>query len=31
MKGGPEQSFLEEFSDRFMDHVRQVEKEKDKI
>jgi len=24
MKGGPEQSFLEEFSDRFMDHVRQV-------
>jgi len=24
MKGGPEQSFLDEFSDRFMDHVRQV-------
>ena len=34
MKGGPEQSFLEEFSDRFMDHVRQVkirEKTKKKL
>jgi hypothetical protein len=27
MKGRPEQSFLDQFSERFMDHVRQVNKE----
>jgi len=26
MKGRPEQSFLDQFSERFMDHVRQVKK-----